>query len=144
MKRPTFFPSHLAALAASVTITTATLLSVAPVLRAQSPTPEPTEAKHDASGDIFEAIKKGADKPEKQAKDAGKIEPQLKQLEARQAEYIKHQEEVERRLAGLLLQQNEEISKLTQAVQALQAEVKAAHAAAPAAPLPATEPSKAP
>ena len=142
MNQHSFFRPRLAVLAAA-----AVLSAAAPAVRAQSPSPEATEAKHDDSADIFDAIKKGADKLQKQAKDAGKIEPQLKQLEDRQAEYIKHQEEVERRLAGLLIQQSEEIHRLTAAVERLETDLKAAQPAAPAAaatPLPATEPAKTP
>lgn len=158
MKRASFHRLHWASLAASTALTSAALFTVQPVLRAQSPTP----AASPTGADIFDAIKKGADKLQKQAKDAGKIEPQLKALEQRQAEYIKHQEEVERALEAVLLKQSQEIHELTKAVGRLEAEIKSAHhgpppmpplppmppapprapdaPSGPARPLPATEP----
>ena len=151
MKRQSFQRLHWASLAASTALTAAALFTVQPALRAQSPTaPDATPSTN--TSDIFDAIKKGADKLQKQAKDAQKIEPQLKALEERQAEYIKHQEQVERELEAVLLKQSAEIHSLTMAVQHLEAELKAAHhgpppppvppapPSAPAAPLPATEP----
>ena len=166
MKHHLFFRSHLVTLAASAALTAAATFTLAPVARAQStgtfglapsePTASPAE--HDAAADIFEAVRKGADKLQKQAKEAGKIGPELKQIEERQAEYIKHQTEIEHRLEDVLVRQSAEIRRLTEAVERLESEIKTSHPAAihavppalpvpptpstpPAAPLPATEPS---
>ena len=88
-------------------------------------------------------------------------------MEERQAQFIKHQTEVESRLTEVLLRQEGEIHRLAEAVESLEAEVKAAHAEmrhpilrapapptapgeqppapkGPAAPLPATEPPATP
>ena len=160
MKYHSIIPLHWASLAACTALTASALFIVTPVVRAQSPEPSSSPTPHDSSSDIFDAIKKGADKLQKQAKDAGKIEPQLKTMEERQAEFIKHQTEVERRLTEVLLRQEGEIHRLADAVERLETEIKTAHAAmpphpmppmppappappapaAPAAPLPATEP----
>ena len=150
---------HWASLAACTALTASTLFVVAPVVRAQAPELSPSPAPHDSTSDIFDAIKKGADKLQKQAKDAGRIEPQLKTMEDRQAAFIKHQTEVESRLTEVLVHQEGEIHRLAEAVERLEAEIKAAHAAmphppmppappappaAPGAPLPATEPPATP
>ncbi len=143
------FRSHLTALAASAVLTTAAFTLV-PASRAQSPEPSASPAEHDQAADIFEAVKKGADKLQKQAKEAQKIGPELKQLQDRQAEYIKHQLEVERHLGEILTQQSAELHQLSEAVERMESELKAVHpaaaatAATPAATLPATEPAASP
>ena len=144
---------HWASLAACTALTASALFIVAPAVRAQSPELSPSPTPRDATSDIFDAIKKGADKLQKQAKDAGKIEPQLKTMEDRQAAFIKHQTEVEARLTEVLVHQEGEIHRLAEAVERLEAEIRTAHAAMPhppappappAAPLPATEPPATP
>ena len=145
---------HWASLAACTALTASAMFVVAPVVRAQAPELSPSPTPHDSTSDIFDAIKKGADKLQKQAKDAGKIGPELKTMEERQAQFIKHQTEVEVRLTEVLVHQEGEIRRLAEAVERLETEIKAAHAplprplqvppappASPAAPLPATEPA---
>ena len=149
---------HWASLAACTALTASALFIVPTVVRAQAPELSPSPTPHDSTSDIFDAIKKGADKLQKQAKDAGKIEPQLKTMEERQAAFIKHQTEVESRLTEVLVHQEGEIHRLTEAIEHLETEIRNAHAAmphppappvppappAPAAPLPATEPPATP
>ena len=161
MKNYSHSSLHWASVAACTALTASALFIVTPVARAQEPELSPSPTPHDSSSDIFDAIKKGADKLQKQAKDAGKIEPQLKTMEERQAAFIKHQTEVETRLTEVLLRQEGEIRRLAEAVEHLETEIKTAqHAvppphpfpvppappappapAAPAPPLPATEPA---
>ena len=94
---------HWASLAACTALTASALFVVTAVVRAQAPELSPSPTPHDSTSDIFDAIKKGADKLQKQAKDAGKIGPELKTMEERQAEFLKHQTEVERRLTEVLV-----------------------------------------
>ncbi len=131
---------HWASLAACTALTASALFVVTPVVRAQAPELSPSPTPHDPTSDIFDAIKKGADKLQKQAKDAGKIGPELKTMEERQSEFIKHQTEVERRLTEVLVHQEGEIHRLAEAVERLETEIRAAHAAMPHPPVPPAPP----
>ncbi len=135
---------HWASLAACTVLTASAMFVVAPVVRAQAPELSPSPAPHDSTSDIFDVIKKGADKLQKQAKDAGKIGPELKTMEERQAQFIKHQTEVEARLTEVLVHQEGEIHRLAEAVERLETEIRAAHAAMPHPPAPPAPPAGAP
>ncbi len=147
MKR--YFPSRQSlTLTASAALLAAGLVT-APVLRAQSPSPEPSASptpSGKSSDDIFDVIKKGADKLQKEAKAQKDLEPQIKLLTERQNEMLKRHIELERHLQTILLKQEEAIQRLDKKVEQLDkecADCKAQAAATPAAakPLPMTEPA---
>jgi predicted RNase H-like nuclease (RuvC/YqgF family) len=150
MKRPFPYRRHSLLLTASAALVAAGLAST-PVLRAQqpSPTPEPS-ASPAASGsqpDIFDVIKKGADKLQKEAKEQKELAPEIKRLNERQADLLRRHLELERHLQTILLKQNDSIEHLEHEVEKLDKEVaesKAQSAPKPAAPLPMTEPTPAP
>ena len=145
-------PRPVLILAASAALALATPCA----LHAQQPlaSPNPSEA------DVFDVIKKGADRLQKQAKEAKELSPKVKLLEERQNDLHKKVVEMEQRLA----KQQEIIDHLHHEVEKLEtaaskpvpppptAEVPPApHVAppappvapppgAPGAPLPVTEP----
>jgi hypothetical protein len=148
MKRSLPSRRHTFMLTASAALLAAGLVST-PVLRAQQPTPEPTASPTPSSGqeDIFDVIKKGADKLQKEAKEQKELAPEIKRLNDRQADLLRRHVELERHLQTILLKQEESIQHLEHEVEKLEkdmAECKAQPAAKPSAPLPMTEPTPAP
>jgi hypothetical protein len=127
----------------------------APVLRAQQPTPTATpEPSASPSGgeDIFDVIKKGADKLQKEAKEQKELAPEIKKLQDRQNDLLRRHIELERHVQSILLKQEEAIQHLDRTVEKLErelAEAKAQPAPTPeppkiSAPLPMTEPTPKP
>jgi septal ring factor EnvC (AmiA/AmiB activator) len=150
MKRPIPSRRHSLLLTASAALLAAGLAS-APMLHAQQPTPTPEPSASPASSgsqeDIFDVIKKGADKLQKEAKEQKELAPEIKRLNDRQADLLRRHLELERHLQTILLKQNESIEHLEQKVEKLEkecAECKAQMSAKPAAPLPMTEPTPVP
>ena len=123
----------LFALAASAAFALATPCAV----HAQSPTPTSTES------DVFDIIKKGADKLQRQAKDTKELTPKVKLLEDRQNELHKKMTDLEQKLA----KQQETIDHLQRDLEKLSTASKSGtvspsttETAKPGAPLPVTEP----
>jgi Skp family chaperone for outer membrane proteins len=128
-------------------------LATAPVLRAQQATPEPTAtATPSGQEDIFDAIKKGADKLQKEAKEQKELAPEIKALNQRLTDVTRHQIEQERRVQSNILKQQEEIQALEKTVAKLEKECAECmakpsptpEAAKPSATLPMTEPTPKP
>lgn len=119
-------PRPLLVLAAS-----ATLALTAPVaLRAQQPSasPNPSEA------DVFDVIKRGADRLQKQAKEAKELGPKVKLLEERQNDLHKKVVEMEQKMA----KQQEIIDHLHKELEKLE------NAPKPAPPVPPAPPTAVP
>lgn len=140
MKRPFAFRSSITLSTSAAALLTAGLLA-APAVRAQAPSPAPTAASS-SSDDIFDVIKKGADKLQKEARAQKDLAPQLKQVNERQAELLKYCTQIERRSQAALIKQEEEIKQLQATVAKLEKEcTECKESAKPAAPLPSTEPA---
>ena len=87
--------------------------------------------------DVFDALKKGITKVQKQAKEAKEIEPQLKALKKQQDATQQELIEGKERLHAVLTHQAEEIKSLQTTVERLETELKSLKAAAPS-PTPAS------
>ena len=120
--------------AASAALTLATPCAV----RAQQPTP----AASNPDSDVFDIIKKGADKLQKQAKETKELGPKVKLLEDRQNDLHKKMTEMEQKLA----KQQETIDLLRKELEKQTAPKPTAPAdpAKPLGPLPVTEPATQP
>jgi septal ring factor EnvC (AmiA/AmiB activator) len=150
-----FFTCDLSALPIAA-LATASLFALAPLARAQQtppPPPPPPSAAPDQN-DIFDAIKKGADRLQKEARKTRDIEPELHQL-------LERQDELERRLAESnkelevrdkeiihqieetkreLNRQQDLLVQVSRALDRLDAEMRAHHGPPPPPPHPAAEP----
>ena len=126
---------RLLALAASATLALATPC----VVHAQQPTATPAGT----DSDVFDIIKKGADKLQKQAKETKELGPKVKLMEERENDLHKKMTELEQKLA----KQQEIIDHLHKEMEKLEATSKTAapspsptESVKPVAPLPVTEP----
>ena len=127
-------PRPLFALAASAALA----LVMPSAMRAQSPTPA------GADTDVFDVIKKGADKLQRQARETKELGPKVKLLEERENDLHKKMTELEQKLA----KQQETIDLLRKQLEKDEAAAKTAapspsstETAKPGAPLPVTEPA---
>jgi TolA-binding protein len=149
--RPSFSSLSSFSLAASAALI-ATGLATAPVLRAQQPTPEVSASPTPGSTDIFDIIKKGADKLQKEEKEQKELAPEIKKLNDRQNDLLRRHVELERHLQSILLKQEEAIQRLDHSMQKLEKEMEECkmqaaskpEAPKPSAPLPMTEPTPKP
>ena len=117
-------------------LTISVLALTPPLLRAQQPSPSPT-----SEPDIFDALKKGITKVQKQTHEAKELEPEVKALKRQQDEMQQDLTEGKERLHTVLLHQAEEIKSLNATVARLETELKALQSAAPT-PTPASTPTQ--
>ncbi len=131
---------HLSSRSLLAVAASAALALAAPcAARAQQPAATPGSAE----SDVFDIIKKGADKLQKQAKETKELGPKVKLIEERQNDLHKKMAEMEQKLA----KQQEIIDHLHKEIEKLEATGKTAapapsatEPAKPVAPLPVTEP----
>ncbi len=138
-----------ATILAAAAVATASIFAVAPLAHAQQsapPTPLPASSPAATPADqpdIFDVLKKGADKLQKEARKTREIEPQLRQMvekqdellrdakeakkevEARDKEVIQQLEESKRELIVVLTKQQDVLVKLAAAVEKMETQLKA-------------------
>ena len=126
------------------------VLATAPGAFAQQPGDDtalvhtPADTPHPATSpagepDVFDALKKGITKVQKQTKEAKELEPQLKALKKQQDAMQQELTEGKERLHTVLTHQAEEIRNLQGTVERLETALKALKAAAPTpSPTPAS------
>ena len=126
----------LCALAASAALA----LTVPSAVRAQQPTATPGSSE----SDVFDIIKKGADKLQRQAKETKELAPKVKLLEERQNDLHKKMAELEQKLTKqqeVIDHLHKELEKLENAAKTAAPSPSTTETTKPSAPLPVTEPA---
>ena len=126
----------LCALAASAVLA----LAVPSAVRAQQPTATPGSSE----SDVFDIIKKGADKLQKQANQTKELSPKVKLLEERQNDLHKKMAELEQKLTKqqeVIDHLHKELEKLETAAKPTAPSPSTTETTKPGAPLPVTEPA---
>lgn len=140
---------EMSALAAAA-FASAAVFAMAPLARGQQTPPPPNPAAAPASSseqsDIFDAIKKGADKLQREARKTRDIEPEIRQLlerqeelsrrlaetdkaiEARDKELVRQLGESKRELVAALAKQQEMLDQIVHVVEKIDSEPKPHHA----------------
>ncbi len=126
----------LCALAASAVLA----LTAPAAVRAQQPTATPGSSE----SDVFDIIKKGADKLQRQANQTKELSPKVKLLEERQNDLHKKMAELEQKLTKqqeVIDHLHKELEKLENAAKTAAPSPSTTETTKPGAPLPVTEPA---